>query len=437
MEIGLITASYKNCHVDLRERLAVPEAQIAPLIQFIKTQAAIQGVMILSTCNRVEVYFEAEVANKHVAEVQAAFLEFLAVEDKSEKYFDALVGDAAIMHIFRVTSSLESMVLGEPQITGQMKNFFHLSVEAGGPGFMINQVLNKAFTTAKRVKNETDIARFAVSISFAATELAKKIFDDLNEKTILIIGAGEMSELAASHLMKAGCSHLMVTNRTFSRAVSLAEKFNGSAVRFESLQKSLESADIIISSTGAKGFILEKSMIATAMKVRRHKPMFLIDIAVPRDISPKINDISDAYVYDIDDLQSVVDANLEERKKEATKAQTLIEEELTKVGQWLATLEVVPTLKHFRESILDLAQVELEKGLSQMGPMSQKQERALRSMINSFAYKVLHQPTVTLKQKAKEGSEGLNYVQSLIELFDLSPEQATKETKVIPIRKSK
>ncbi len=437
MEIGLITSSYKNCAVDLRERLAVPESEIAPLINYIKTQAPVQGVMILSTCNRVEVYFEAEVANKHTAAVEKAFLDYLKVEEAPVKYFDSIVGEAAIMHIFRVTSSLESMVLGEPQITGQMKNFFHLSVEAGGPGFLINQVLNKAFTTAKRVRNETDIARYAVSISFAATELAKKIFDDLNEKTILIIGAGEMSELAASHLMKAGCSHLMVTNRTFSRAVSLAEKFNGSAVRFESLEKSLESADIIISSTGAKGFILEKPMISAAMKKRRHKSMFFIDIAVPRDISPAINDISDAYVYDIDDLQSVVDANLEERKKEATKAQVLIEEELTKIGQWLATLEVVPTLTHFRESILDLGQAELEKGLTQMGALTQKQERALRSMMNSFAYKVLHQPTVILKQKAKEGGEGLDYVQALIELFDLSPEQAKKENNVIPIRKTK
>ncbi len=436
MEFSLLSASYKNCAVEIREKLAVSDAVMAELIQFLKAKCGLAGVMVLSTCNRVEVYFEGDKASAKADAVEAALLEFLKAQIPVAQPFLRLNGREAINHVFRVTSSLESMVIGEPQITGQMKDFFHLSVEAKGPGFLLNQLMNKAFATAKRVRTETAISKFAVSISFAATELAKRIFDDLAEKTILIIGAGEMAELAAQHLVKAGCSHVQVANRTFSRAVELAEKFNGSAVRFESLEKHLESADIVISSTGAKGYVVDPEMVAKAMKRRKLKPMFLIDIAVPRDIAPGVNEVPNAYLYDIDDLQSVVDANLAERKKEAEKAQDLIIEELDKIDQWLATLEVVPTLKSFRESILDLANQELDKGLSQLGDLTQKQERVIRQMVNGLAYKVLHQPTVMLKQKAREGAENLDYVQALIELFALEPEQEQKPKKVLQLKSS-
>ena len=437
MELGLLTSNYKNCAVEIREKLAIPEGEVAPMLQFLKARCGLKGAMILSTCNRVEIFFESDKTFTKLKEVEKAVFEYLKITDlELGEHFTGLVGREAVRHIFRVTSSLESMVLGEPQITGQMKNFFHLSVEGNGPGFLLNQLLNKAFATAKRVRNETAIAKYAVSISFAATELAKKIFDDLNEKTVLIIGAGEMAELAVSHLMKAGCSHLLVTNRTFSRAVSLAEKFNGSAVRFESMDRHLEAADIIISSTGAKGFILEQPLVAKSMKKRKQRPMFLIDIAVPRDMAPEVNEVSNVYLYDIDDLQSVVDSNLQERKKEADKAHFIIEDELNKIDQWLATLEVVPTLRHFRESVLDMANLELDKGLSQLGELQPKHERAIRHMMNSFAYKLLHNPTIILKQKAKEGSEGMETVQALIELFDLQPEAEAEEKtkKVIPIQ---
>ncbi|MDH5561166.1 MAG: glutamyl-tRNA reductase, partial [Deltaproteobacteria bacterium] len=367
--------------------------------------------------------------------VQEGFFEFLKIEKDPEFEFIKLIGREAANHIFRVTSSLEAMVIGEPQITGQVKNFFHLSVEAGGCGFFLNQILNKAFVTAKRVRNETGIARFAVSISFAATELAKKIFNNLEDKVILVIGAGEMAELAISHLMKAGCSQLLVTNRTFSRAVSLAERFNGSALQFDQMNKHLLVADIIISSTGAKGYILEELAIKQSMKKRKHRPMFLIDIAVPRDIDPAINEISNAYVYDIDDLQTVVDDNLKERQKEAQTAQVIIEEELEKVGDWLATLEVLPTIKIFRDKVLEIANTELQKGMGQMGELTAKQERAMRSAINSFAYKILHNPTVIIKQRAKEGAIGFEYLQILNDLFDLQiNEDVSQPKKVIKIK---
>ena len=392
-------------------------------------------MLVVSTCNRVEIYFQDKNPLQKFDEIEEAFLNFLEIEINPDFSFIKLLGREAANHIFRVTASLEAMVIGEPQITGQIKDFFHLSVQAKGCGFLLNQIMNRAFMTAKRVRSETAIARFAVSISFAAVELAKKIFEELNDKVILIIGAGEMAELAINHLLKAGCSHLYVTNRTFARAVTLAEKFNGSAVRFEYMTHHLETADIIISSTGAKDFIIIPEMIQRSMKKRKQRPMFLIDIAVPRDIDPAINKISNAYVYDIDDLQSVVDANLKERHKEAEKAQDIIEFELNKFDEWMATLDVVPTIKLFREQILDLANLELQKGFSQLGELTAKQEKTIRGMMNGFAYKLLHHPTITLKQKAKEGSIGFEYIQLLNELFNLQiKEEKAKKNNVINIK---
>ena len=434
MKLGVLSASYKTVAVEIRERLAIPESEVAPLIARLKSSCAISEVMVVSTCNRVELYFHAQNPLAVVAEIESCFFNFINFTPP-DFHFERLFGREAIRHIFRVMSSLESMVLGEPQIAGQIKDFFHLSVKGGGCGFLLNQIMNRAFITSKRVRHETGIARFAVSISFAAVELAKKIFSSLDNKTILVIGAGEMAELAIRHLLKAGCSHLLVTNRTFSRAVSLAEKFNGSAVRFEEMQRHMETSDIVISSTGAKGFILVPQLIQNSMKRRKYRSMFLIDIAVPRDIDPAINDIGNAYVYDIDDLQSVVDTNLKERQKEATKAEVLIEEELGNVDDWLAIQDVVPTIKNFREKVLELANQELAKGLSQMDDLTAKQERVIRSMLNGFAYKLLHNPTVMLKQKAKEGTNSPEYLQVMNDLFQLStkPEQY-KPKKIIPIK---
>ncbi|MBT4526484.1 MAG: glutamyl-tRNA reductase [Deltaproteobacteria bacterium] len=435
MKIGVLTSSYKTNAIEVREKLAVSEPEVRPLIDYLKAKCGLKEVMVVSTCNRVEIYFRNKNPMKKFDSIAFAFTAFKELDPTLEINFTRLMEREAINHIFRVAASLEAMVIGEPQITGQIKNFFHLSVEAGGCGFLINQVVNRAFVTAKRVRTETSIARFAVSISFAAVELAKKIFFELKDKTILVVGAGEMAELAISNLMKAGCSQLLVTNRTFSRAVALAEQFNGSAVRFEYLANHLKSADIIISSTGAKGFVLTHDILQDSMKKRKFHPMFLIDIAVPRDIDPAVNQISNTYVYDIDDLQSVVDNNLQFRQQEAEKAQLIIEEELDKIDQWLATLDVIPTVKQFREKILDLANEELSRGLGQMGDISAKQERTVRAMINGLAYKVLHHPTIILKQAAKDGIADEEYIRILNDLFDLTPPpNISKKNNVIKLK---
>ena len=435
MDVGLLTTSYKTTDIEIREKLAIPESEVKPLIATLKKECGLNEVMVLSTCNRVEFYIQADRLQQKLDLVEKAFFNYLRLGASFNYRFERLTGTEAVNHIFRVASSLEAMVIGEPQITGQIKNYFHLSVEAGGCGFFLNQIMNRAFITAKRVRSETEIAKFAVSISFAAVELAKKIFDQLEEKIILIVGAGEMAELAVNHLLKAGCSQLLVTNRTFSRAVSLAEKFNGSAVRFEYMANHLQTADIIISSTGARDFVIQHDMIVKCMKKRKNRPMILIDIAVPRDIEPKINDVGNAYVYDIDDLKTVVDTNLKFRENEAKKAEIIILDELEKMEDWIVTLDVIPTIKMFREKILELSNSELVKGLGQLGDLSSKQERAIRSMINSLAYKILHQPTIMLKQKAKEGTGGLDYVQVINDLFGLSSANEKKpRPKVINLK---
>ena len=435
MNIGVLSASYKTTAVEIREQLAITEADVADAVAFLKGQCQLKEVMLLSTCNRVEIYFRAHNLMQKFDEVECAFFRYLDVEGNQDFELNRLVGREAIQHIFRVTASLEAMVIGEPQITGQVRSYFQRSVESGGCGFFLTQIMNRALLSAKRVRNETEIAKFAVSISFAAVELAKKIFLDLQDKVILIVGAGEMAELAVNHLLKAGCSHLLVTNRTFSRAVSLAEQFNGSAVRFEYMADNLETADIIISSTGAKDYIIKQDMIQRCMKKRKRRPMFLIDIAVPRDIDPDVNEIGNAYVYDIDDLQSVVDANLKVRKMEAEKAQVIIDDELNKIEEWLVTLDVIPTIKQFRKIVHGLADEELEKGLKQLGNVTSQQEQAIRSMVQSFANKVLHTPMVAMKQKAKEGTVGLEYIQTINELFNLKSEkEKLPQKKVIQLK---
>jgi len=431
MKLGLLTASYKTADVEIREKMAIPEEDVANIVAYLKNQCRLDEVMLLSTCNRVEIFFAAKSPSRKLEQVEQAFLRYFKLAPDSDFSFVRLIGENAMRHIFRVTSSLEAMIIGEPQITGQVKNYFYLSSEGGGCGFFLNQIMNRALITAKRVRNETEISKFAVSISFAAVELAKKIFLQLKDKIILIVGAGEMAELAVSHLLKAGCSHLLVTNRTFSRAIALAEQFNGSAVRFEYMSNHLETADIIISSTGAKSYVIQQDMIQKSMKKRKRRPMFLIDIAVPRDIDPEINEIGNAYVYDIDDLQTVVDANLKFRESEAKKAQLIISEEMEKVEEWMITLEVIPTIKSFREKVLGLAGNELQKGLGQLGEVSAKQERIIRSMINGFAYKLLHQPTIMLKQKAKDGSAGFEFLQTLNDLFDLKPQTENQSQKKV------
>ncbi len=327
-------------------------------------------------------------------------------------------GVEAIQHVLRVTASLDSMMIGEPQILGQIKTAYGYACEYKTVGSILNRFLHKAFLVAKRVRTETAIASNAVSVSFAAVELARKIFDSLENKTVMLIGAGEMCELAAKHFVNNGVSKVFVTNRTFNRAEKLAEEFNGVAVNFDNFQEQLHRVDIVLSSTGAPGYVLAAKKLKEVSKARRYKPMFLIDIAVPRDIDPTANKLDGIYLYDVDDLQGIVQANLKGRQKEAAKAELIINEEVEQFCTWLSTLEVKPTIVALRQRMEQIRQGEFEKTLNSLTGLEDKERKAIEAMSNAIINKILHHPTHILKQK-NNGSDGSLYIDTARTLFDL------------------
>jgi glutamyl-tRNA reductase len=310
------------------------------------------------------------------------------------------------------------MVVGEPQILGQIKTSYGYAAEYKSSGIILNRFLHKAFSVAKRVRTETKIASSAVSVAFAAVELAKKIFGELSDKTVLLIGAGEMCELAAKHFINTGVSGVMVTNRTFERAEKLAQEFDAKPIRFEDLFDQLPKADIILSSTGAPHFIIREKDVAEVLRRRRMKPMFFIDIAVPRDIDPKVNDVENAFLYTVDDLNGVVATNLEQRKIEAAKAEAIVDQEIGQFFKWLSSLEVTPTIVALRSRFDEIRKAELAKTLSGWKDLPPGAEKRLEALTNAYMNKLLHQPTSVLK-RTDQGNRNDLYVDALRNLFDL------------------
>ncbi len=419
MHIVIVGLSHKTAPVEIREKLAfAPTAMERPLRKLLELPPIAEG-LIVSTCNRVELC----AASKEPEAAMAAMRRFLAdyheisLDEISDHLYD-YQGEDAIRHLFRVASSLDSMVLGEPQILGQIKTAYGYASEYKTAGLILNRFLHKAFSVAKRVRTETAIASNAVSVSFAAVELARKIFDQLDNKAVMSIGAGEMCELAARHFVTNGVSKVLVTNRTFERAEKLAAEFQGKAVPFEYFVEHLAETDIVLTSTGAPNFILGQRQMEEVLKRRKNRPMFLIDIAVPRDIDPKVNDLDNAYLYDVDDLQGVVQANLKERKKEASKAEAIVEQEIGQFHQWLANLEVKPTIIALRRKLEEIRQQEVEKTFGNLKDLSDKERKSIEAMANAIINKILHQPTAILKQSQNDTS-GEDYVDAIRTLFDL------------------
>jgi glutamyl-tRNA reductase len=300
------------------------------------------------------------------------------------------------------------MVLGEPQILGQMKEAYRKATLEQTSGVILNKLLHRTFFVAKKVRTETGIGDHAVSISYAAIELGRKIFGDLEGKQVLLIGAGEMAELAVDHLIRNRAGTITVANRTFERGLELAERFNGRAVKFEEIVDCIDQADIVISSTGATGYVLDRSQIKQAMKSRRNRRLFFIDIAVPRDIDPEINRINNAYVYDIDDLKGIVDDNIEDRQREAVKAQRIIDEAVISFRRWYETLEVVPTIVSLRGKVENLARKELDKTLGNLGHLSDTDKQAIERMTGALVNKILHEPTHFLKKNGCHGNKAVS-----------------------------
>jgi glutamyl-tRNA reductase len=420
MHIVIVGLSHKTAPVEIREKLAfAPTAMERPLRQMLELSTITEG-LIVSTCNRVELCAVTKEPDAAIAELRRFLAEYHEVtqEEINENLFD-YQGEEAIRHLFRVSSSLDSMVLGEPQILGQIKTAYGYAAEFKTAGLILNRFLHKAFSVAKRVRTETAIASNAVSVSFAAVELARKIFDRLDNKGVMIIGAGEMCELAARHFVTNGISKVLVTNRTFERAEKLAAEFDGKAVPFDSFADHLAEVDIIMTSTGAPNFILGKRQMEEVLKRRKNRPMFLIDIAVPRDIDPKVNDISNTYLYDVDDLQGVVQANLKERQKEAGKAEAIVEQEIGQFHLWLGNLEVKPTVIALRRKLEEIRQQELEKTFGNLKDLTAKQRKSIEAMAGAIINKILHKPTAILKNSQNDTS-GEDYVDAVRTLFDLT-----------------
>ena len=420
MNIVVVGLSHKTAPVEIREKVAfAPTEMEAPSQQLLALPAIAEGV-IVSTCNRVELYAASRTPEAAIIELKRFLAEYhdLPTDKLNEHLYD-YEGVDAVRHVMRVASSLDSMVIGEPQILGQIKTAYGYATEFKTAGVILNRFLHKAFSVAKRVRTETAIASSAVSVSFAAVELARKIFDTLDDKTVMLIGAGEMCELAAKHFINNGVDKVFVTNRTFSRAEKLAAELDGGIpVSFENFREQLHRVDIVLSSTGAPDYVLEAKKVKEVIKARRHKPMFMIDIAVPRDIDPMANKIDGIYLYDVDDLQGVVQANLKERGKEAAKAEKIIEGEIQQFQKWMSTLEVKPTIVALRRQLDEVRKTELEKTLANLNELDKKQRKAVEAMTNAIVNKILHHPTNILKQ-SQNGSDGDLYIDAVRTLFDL------------------
>jgi len=417
-QITLIGINHKTAPVALREILSFTgdEADIA--LHNLFQQPEIGELILFSTCNRMEILF-IPIQGDGQDCVKTFLSQFKSVPvDKFEDSLYTYTGDEAIQHIFRVGCSLDSMMVGEPQILGQVKKSYRNSVAANTSGVILNRLMHKAFNIAKKVRRETGIGDNAVSISYAATELASKIFSDISTRSVMLMGAGEMAELAVEHLISSGVKEIVVANRTFCNAVTLAEKFNGKAVKFEEMEEFLKEVDIIISSTGATEFILTAPQIKRIMRSRKNRPLFFIDIAVPRDLDPDINRISNCFLYDIDDLQEIVNGNIDERNKEAIKGERLVDEAVIKFRKWMDSLEMVPTIVAIRKKIDTIAQAEIKKTVGSMPHLSPQDHEAIQRMTRSIADKIMHDPIRFLKNMGNHRDDA-RYLNAARHLFNL------------------
>lgn len=422
-EIVIAGISHTSAPVELRECLAFSPEESRSTIQALKDHPEIREIIILSTCNRVEMLLTTYDPQSAIQRVEAHIAGSRDVNiSRLRQSMYTYTGAEAVRHLFRVASSLDSMVVGEPQILGQVKAAYKTAVEARATGVILNRLLHKAFSVAKRIRSETGIGDRAVSISYAAVELARKIFGRLEDKTVLLVGAGEMAELAVEHLNRSRCTgSLYVANRTFSVGVELARRFSGKAIDFEEISKTLESADIIISSTGASDYVLTRDQVRPVMRKRKNRPLFFIDIAVPRDVDPAINRLNNAYVYDIDELQGVIEENMESRKSESARAERIIDEAALRFQQWYDSLDVVPTIKDLQSKLSTIFAAELNKTLHFLDHLSQDDIDALERMNEAVIKKILHDPMQFLKNPGSHRDKSL-YIDLIRNVFNLEDE---------------
>ncbi len=425
MGIILVGTSHKTAPVEVRERLAFAEPRLADALRDLVDREMISEGLIVSTCNRVELIAATPNGAGGPEIAVSRLYDFLSRYHQYDisplrKHFYDLAGRAAIKHVFRVTSSLDSMVVGEPQITGQIKEAFQRAQEAAVVGHELTRLMNRAFAVAKRVRNETGVGSSAVSISFVAVELARKVFEDLKGSAVMLLGAGEMAELAAKHLLNYGASRLLIVNRTFEKAVALAGELDGEPVRFEEFEKRLPEAEILICSTGAPTYLLRSDQVRRALERRRNRPVLLIDISVPRNIDPAIGRLDNAFLFDVDDLESIAEANRAERQREATRAEEIIEAEAERFVRALAEGDVNAVIGAFRQQVSEIAFAELDRSRKRLGRLSEDQEQALRVMINAIVNRFT-QPVIKQLRESEDGHSP--YLSAWRDLYHRNPRE--------------
>jgi glutamyl-tRNA reductase len=418
-EIVIVGLNHRTAPVEVREGIAFDSSLLGDSLQRLCSLPSIEEGVILSTCNRVEVVAASSHGKAACQEIKA----FLIAQEPGarkislEDHLYTYAGDQAVRHLFRVAASLDSMVVGEPQILGQLKDYYLVAQKSGTAGTILHRLFHRSFSVAKRVRSETGIGSRSVSVSSVAVELAKRIFDRLEGKTVMLIGAGKMGHLVARHLQRNGVSSLMVTNRTFERAVEVAARFRGNPIRFEDYPRYLELADLVIGCATAPEALLRPETVEETLKQRKQKAMFFIDLGDRRNFDPRIHEIDNVYLYGIDDLQAVAKENLQERAGEVQKAEEIVDEEVAAFLRWLDSLEQVPTIVALRQRLEEIRQAELEKSLrTSLKGLPQRERQAIEDMTSAIINKILHAPISRLKRPSEE--EAL-YIEALKKLFDL------------------
>ena len=423
MNIITVGLSHKTAPVEIREKLSFPSQTIGEPLNRLCTSYGINEGVIISTCNRVEVFAVTKDIEKGLWQVKKFLSDYHNIPlEELDGHLYTYTAEDAVKHLFRVCAGLDSMVIGEPQILGQAKDAYGYALQHKTAGVIMNKLFHKAFSVAKRIRTETKIGSSAVSISYAAVELAKKIFGTLEGKSAMLIGAGEMAELAARYLLSNGVQEILIANRTYEKAIEVAKNFNGTPIMFREFTHYLKKVDIIVTSTAAPRFIIHPEQIEEVIKERKNRPMFFIDISVPRNIDPLINNIDNIYLYNVDDLQGVVEANLKERVKEAKEAEAIIHEELGNFHKWVKSLDVVPTIVALKKKLEDIRKGEVEKALSGVNGLREQDIQAIDAMTKAIVNKIVHDPVTHLKKEANK-VEGDFYIEATRRLFDLDKEE--------------
>ncbi len=424
MRFQLIGVNHNSAPVEMRERLAIPESRLPDACRDLTAHPGIEEGMVISTCNRVELVTH---TTNRAADLRGFLGEHFQVKaDELDPYLYEYREKDAVRHVFRVASSLDSMVVGEAQILGQVKEAYATARAVGAVRAQLEQLFTRAFAVAKRVRTETAVGSSSVSIASVAVELAKKIFGTLNGKTVFIVGAGKMSELAARHLMAHGCAAIFVSNRTYDRAVGLAHRFNGEAIKFDDLYDTCDRADIVITSTGSPHAIFRREHGEQFLARRKNRPMFFIDIAVPRDVAPEMGKLDGIFTYDIDDLQQAVSSHVADRRKEAERAEAIITSEVENFEARLRTLDVVPTIVSLQDHLETIRQAEIDRVRGRLGPLSPEQEIAVEALTRGIISKVMHTPITTLKTAARE-AEATTVIEVVRRLFNLREKEKESE----------